>query len=207
MGPCINSSSAGATSRTRYIALVTIISVMLGVAAMIATNAVMGGAKQHLQDRLHGILSDLVFSSRMSEGIPDADGCMAQINRIAGEYIEGMSPTVALPALLSFTVGGQSSAKQVMIVGIDENSYARVSDIGDFLQHPDNRKHLDFQLKESGYDEINHEVINPSKAVRRPQLPSAGWVRRRNRAACRSLSARRNQAVRPIHLRPTSRPA
>ena len=38
--------------RTRYIALVTIVSVMLGVAAMIATNAVMEGAKHELQRQL-----------------------------------------------------------------------------------------------------------------------------------------------------------
>ena len=63
--------------RTRYIALVSIISVMLGVATMIVVNSVMEGFTHEMQDRIHGILSDLVFESRSLDGIPDADRHMA----------------------------------------------------------------------------------------------------------------------------------
>ena len=59
--------------RTRYIALVSIVSVMLGVATMIVVNAVMEGFTHEMQDRIHGILSDIVFESRSLDGVPDAE--------------------------------------------------------------------------------------------------------------------------------------
>src|SRR6476619_8513455 len=88
--------------RTRYIALASIVSVMLGVATMIVVNAVMEGFTHEMQDRIHGILSDLVFESVSLEGFPDADRRMAEIKRIAGDYIEGMSPTVQKTHLLGY---------------------------------------------------------------------------------------------------------
>ena len=88
--------------RTRYIALASIISVMLGVATMIVVNAVMEGFTHEMQDRIHGILSDLVFESRSLDGIPDAERRMAEIREVAGEYIAGMSPTVHVPAMLGY---------------------------------------------------------------------------------------------------------
>jgi lipoprotein-releasing system permease protein len=169
--------------RTRYIALVTIVSVMLGVAAIIATNAVMGGAQHELQERLHGVLSDIVVTSHRHDGVPNADVWMEHIREVAGQYIEGMSPTVVLPAMLSYSVEGQYNAKQIMLVGVDEKTCASVSDIGNFLQHPANRKNFDFQLKESGYDEIDHQAIDPGRAAPRPQMATAGWLHRRRKAA------------------------
>ena len=67
--------------RTRYIALASIISVMLGVATMIVVNAVMEGFTHEMQDRIHGILSDLVFESQSLDGFPDADRRMAEIQQ------------------------------------------------------------------------------------------------------------------------------
>ena len=40
---------------------------------------------------------------------------MAEIREVAGEYIDGMSPTVHVPAMLSFQVGGQYVTRQVTI--------------------------------------------------------------------------------------------
>ena len=86
--------------RTRYIALASIISVMLGVATMIVVNAVMEGFTHEMQDRIHGILSDIVFESQSLDGFPDADRRMAEIRKVAGQYIAGMSPTSHVPAML-----------------------------------------------------------------------------------------------------------
>ena len=47
--------------RTRYLALVCIVSVMLGVATLIVVNSVMGGFSTKLRERLHGLLSDVVI--------------------------------------------------------------------------------------------------------------------------------------------------
>src|SRR5215210_8654220 len=100
--------------RTRYIALACIVSVMLGVATMIVVNAVMEGFTHEMQDRIHGILSDLVFESVSLDGFPDADRRMAEIRQVAGEYIEGTSPTVHVPALLGYSFNNEYITKQIM---------------------------------------------------------------------------------------------
>ena len=88
--------------RTRWIALVCVASVMLGVATMIVVNAVMAGFAHEMQTRIHGILSDLVFESHSLSGFQDPKWHMEEITRAAGGDIEGMTPTVAVPAMLSF---------------------------------------------------------------------------------------------------------
>ncbi len=168
--------------RTRYIALASIISVMLGVATMIVVNAVMEGFTHEMQDRIHGILSDLVFESQSLDGFPDADRRMAEIRKVAGGYISGMSPTVHIPAMLGYSVGSQYVTRQITMIGVDEATYATVSDFGQFLQHPDNRKHLDFNLREGGYDTIDHQSNDPSKLLVRRDMKGAGWEYRRRKA-------------------------
>ena len=69
--------------RTRYIALASIISVMLGVATMIVVNGVMAGFTTEMQDRIHGILADLTFEARSLEGLSDPEGYMQRINEVA----------------------------------------------------------------------------------------------------------------------------
>ena len=49
--------------QTRYIALASVISVMLGVATMIVVNSVMAGFAEKMRDRLHGVLADVVVES------------------------------------------------------------------------------------------------------------------------------------------------
>src|SRR5687767_15643028 len=168
--------------RTRYIALASIISVMLGVATMIVVNAVMQGFTHEMQDRMHGILSDIVFESQSLEGFPDADKRMAEIREVVGEHIAGMSPTVHVPAMLGYSVGSQYVTRQITVIGVDETTYATVSDFGQFLQHPANRERLDFALKEGGYDTRDHQATDPSKLLPRTQMEEAGWKRRRQAA-------------------------
>ena len=169
--------------RTRYIALASIISVMLGVATMIVTNAVMEGFTYELEERIHGTLSDIVFNANSLDGFPDADARMADITKYAGQYIAGMSPTVAVPAMLGFHSAGGYETHQIMLIGIDDQTYSTVSDFGEFLQHPSNREHLDFQLKKGGYDTIDHKATDPSKAKPRTDMAYAGWRWRRFQAS------------------------
>ncbi len=70
-----------------------------------------------------------------------------RFKKVPGEHIEGMSPTVHIPAMLGYSVGNQYMTKQITMIGVDETTYSSVSDFGQYLQHPDNRKHLDFQLQ------------------------------------------------------------
>ena len=167
--------------RTRWIALASIVSVTLGVATMIVVNAVMAGFSYEMQTRIHGILSDLVFESHSLSGFQDPAWHMAEIKRAAGDDIVGMTPTVAVPAMLNFQVRGQWITRQIMLIGIDEATHAQVSDFGRYLQHPANRGQLSFGLRDGGYDTVDSQ--SDTKAVTRPALEGAGWPHRRMRVA------------------------
>ena len=165
--------------RTRWIALASIVSVTLGVATMIVVNAVMAGFSHEMQTRIHGILSDLVFESHSLSGFQDPKWHMDEIRRAAGDDIVGMTPTVAVPAMLNFQVRGQWITRQIMLIGIDEATHAQVSDFGRYLQHPANRGQLSFGLRDGGYDTVDSQ--SDAKAVTRPALEGAGWPHRRMR--------------------------
>ncbi len=165
--------------RTRWIALASVISVTLGVATMIVVNAVMAGFSNEMQTRIHGILSDLVFESHSLSGFQDPVWHMEEIERAVGDQIDGMTPTVAVPAMLSFQVRGQWVTRQVMFIGIDPATHARVSDFGQYLQHPANREQLSFGLREGGYDTTDSQ--SPTDQPTRPVLEHAGWPHRRMR--------------------------
>ena len=173
--------------RTRYIALASIISVMLGVATMIVVNSVMAGFTTEMQDRIHGIISDVVFESRSMEGMRDAEWHMEQIRRVAGDRIEAMTPTVAVPvAALSFQCRGQWITRPVQLIGIDEKTQGSVSAFGQYLQHPANRRKMSFALRSGGYDTKDHQA-GPD-APEREQMKDAGWVHRRRVARARAFS-------------------
>ncbi len=163
--------------RTRYIALASIISVTLGVATMIVVNAVMAGFTHEMQNRMHNILSDLVFESHSLGGFENPEWHMERIQEVAGQWIDGMTPTVHVPALLSYprNVGWQQ--RQITLIGIDEKTYSKVSSCGDYLQHPENRRQVSFELRKDGYDVRDHQ--GGDNALLRPDMEKAGWKWRR----------------------------
>src|SRR3977135_628382 len=89
---------------TRYLAVVCIVSVMLGVATLVVVNSVMSGFSTKLRDRLHGILSDIVGETPNYNGFPLDDQEM--LRRIeespAGPYIQAMTPTIEVVAMINF---------------------------------------------------------------------------------------------------------
>ena len=174
--------------RTRYIALASIISVMLGVATMIVVNSVMAGFTREMQNRIHGILSDLVVTARSLEGVPDAEWHMEELREVAGDSIEAMTPTVIVPAMLSFQYDNNWITRQVQLIGIDETTQGKVSDFCTYLQHPENRRQVSFALREDGYDTggLTDSLGTPS----RPQMAEAGWQHRRRMASLRRFERR-----------------
>jgi lipoprotein-releasing system permease protein len=172
---------------TRYIALVSIVSVILGVWAMIVVNSVMEGFTSEMQNRIHGILSDVVLESKSLNGMRDADWHMDAIRRIAGDSIEAMTPMVMVPALLNFKDidSGQSITQPVQLIGIDESSKSDVSDFSKYLQHPANRIKMNFELRHGGYDVRDHQV-GPG-APERPQMTGAGWKHRSDMARLKAF--------------------
>ena len=177
---------------TRYIALVSIVSVTLGVATMIVVNSVMEGFTSEMQNRIHGILSDVVVDSRNFSGMRDADLHMKEIRRIAGNSIEAMTPTVVVPAMLSFRYRDQWMTRPVQLIGIEETTQSIVSDFSKYLQHQGNRNKMSFELREDGYDVRDHQV-GPG-APERPQMAGAGWKRRRELARVKAFQEQNYQS-------------
>jgi lipoprotein-releasing system permease protein len=147
--------------KTRWIALASIVSVTLGVATLIVVNSVMDGFTSQMQDRMHGILSDLVVETRGTNGIAQPDWYIDRIRARIGDSVQGVTTVVTLPAMMTFHHGGQSHTQQINLIGIDQKSYASVSDFSKYLIHPDNKAKLDFQLKQSGYAP-EREALQPS---------------------------------------------
>ena len=152
--------------RTRWIALASIISVTLGVATMIIVNSVMDGFTAEMHHRLHGILSDLVLESHSTGGLPDPDWHTHEIRQLLGDDLAGMTCAVRVPAMINFQVRGQWHTQQIMLIGIDDTTYANVSDFSKYLLHPENRQQLSFLLRDDGFDS---------------PLDSGGWKHRRLR--------------------------
>jgi lipoprotein-releasing system permease protein len=153
------------------------VSVTLGVATMIVVNSVMEGFGREMQSRIHAILSDVVVESHGLEGFYDADAHMERIRRAAGSYVAAMTPLVEVPAMLSFEVQGTWHQRQISLIGIDAQSHGRVSNFAGYLQHPENRRAFQFELRDGGYDVVDHE--RGDLASPRVRMDIAGWPNRR----------------------------
>ena len=152
--------------KTRWIALASIVSVTLGVATLIVVNSVMDGFTSQMQDRMHGILSDLVVETRGTNGISEPNWYIDRIRARIGNSVEGVTTVVTLPAMMTFHHNGAAHTQQINLIGIDQKTYASVSDFSKYLIHPDNQSQLNFNLKQSGY------------APEREALQPAGWEHR-----------------------------
>jgi len=149
---------------------------MLGVATMIVVNAVMFGFTNEMKDRIQGILADVIFQSR-DMGFPHYDWHRQKILNAAGDLIEELTPAVVAPGMLTYRIGGTGAqiTFQVDVVGIDVLTQAKVSKIASYLQHPENRKNLSFDLREDGYDVRG----DGGQGAQREALRYAGWAHRR----------------------------
>src|SRR5439155_20558038 len=157
--------------RTRYIALASIISVTLGVGTLIVVNSVMAGFTREMHVRLHGILSDVIIESHSLDGLVDPAWHMAEVRRVVGDDLAGITSAVHVPAMLTMTVRGKISTRQITLIGVDEATYADVSEFRQYVLHSENRKQLSFELREDGYGDAEHA------------LPPSGWKYRRIKAA------------------------
>jgi lipoprotein-releasing system permease protein len=119
--------------KTRYIALASVVSVMLGVATMIVVNAVMAGFSEKMRDRLHGVLSDVVVESVSLDGFYDTDEVLERIRSVAGDDIAAMAATMETFGLMKFKVNGQQIPRPVRIIGVKPLDRAHTGDFAEFL--------------------------------------------------------------------------
>lgn len=118
--------------RTRYIALASIVSVMLGVATMIVVNSVMSGFSTEMRGRLRGLLSDIIIDTHSIDGVADPEAHLAEIRKVAGEYVAGMTATVEIYGMLTFYSGNAWLTRPVTLIGIDPGTK---SDVGPLVDH------------------------------------------------------------------------
>jgi lipoprotein-releasing system permease protein len=119
--------------RTRYIALASVVSVMLGVATMIVVNSVMAGFSAKMRDRLHGVLADVIVESRDFDGFRNWQEVMARINEVAGDDVVAMAPTMETPAMMKWSFHGQPVTRPVQLIGIKPLERAKTGDFAEFL--------------------------------------------------------------------------
>ena len=175
--------------RTRYIALASIVSVTLGVATMIVVNSVMAGFTTEMQDRIHGILSDVVFESVSLDGMHDAEWHMDEINKVAG-------------TIHRRHVADRPRAGDAQLRGewpddhpADQPDRDRRGDLRlgrRFRQVPaasGQSRATSFALRDGGYDALDHQAGDPDQLKPRKQMEAAGWPHRRMQAMLRGPTA------------------
>ncbi len=171
--------------RTRFIALASIISVTLGVATLIVVNSVMSGFVCEMKSRLHGILSDVEVAAPLLGQIHNPEYHTRIIRDVLGDDIESMTCVVRNPALLTFEVNGRQWTQQVMLLGIDDESFGAVTDFHPYLQNTHKRDQFSFDLENQGYPDwaaANGESWNGE----------SGWdYRRRKVQKIKNAEARR----------------
>jgi lipoprotein-releasing system permease protein len=128
--------------RTRYLALASIVSVMLGVATLIVVNSVMGGFSTKLKERLRGLQAHVTIESKSFDGFPDYEGKIRKVQELVGNQVEAIAPVIETAALLQYQYKGYGEVytRPVRLIGIDPLSKARVGEFVQYLQNPRHRR-------------------------------------------------------------------
>lgn len=160
---------------TRYLALVCIISVMLGVATLIVVNSVMSGFSSKLRERLHSLLSDVIIESWDYNGFsnPEEKMRMIRADPFLDDRIEAMTPTLEIFAMLQFTFRDLPIARTVRLIGVDPDGRGQV---GGFAEHlVMHRGHPTFTLDaEAARRQHQNQLLHNLRNHPLPQLPAPG---------------------------------
>ena len=157
--------------KTRYLALVCVVSVMLGVATLIVVNSVMGGFSAKLRDRLHGLLSDVMIEAYDYDGFADPEGKMAAIRKdpYLSEQVEAMTPTLEIFAMLQFSYRDMPITKPIRLVGINPAERAVVGGFAEHLVDPKRRTNPTFDLDDTAKARLE-QTKRPEPLVFQPIL-------------------------------------
>ena len=126
--------------RTRYIAIASVISVMLGVATMIVVNSVMSGFADKMRDRVHGVLADMTIDANAMEGFRNPDEVKAYVKEVAGKDVVAMAAAIETLGIMNINYGGQNFVRNVQIMGIEPEERAQTGDFAEYLVDEDEKK-------------------------------------------------------------------
>jgi lipoprotein-releasing system permease protein len=126
---------------TRYLALASIISVMLGVGTLVVVNSVMAGFSTKLLNRFRGLQSDVVVKSLSYYGFQDLEWRMNEIRRKLGPRVKDIAPVIEAFAMAEYHVdrGPSVIKKPIKVIGIDPKTRAATSDFANWLMSPQNK--------------------------------------------------------------------
>ena len=128
--------------KTRYIALASVISVMLGVATMIVVNSVMAGFGEKMRDRLHGVLADVVVECVSLDGFYNSEEVMARVKRDRRRPGDRPGPDHGNPRHPPLPLSRRPGHHQdpSNIIGVRPEDRAKTGDFGEFLVDEKNQK-------------------------------------------------------------------
>ena len=134
---------------TRYLAVLCVVSVMLGVATLIVVNSVMAGFSTKLKNRLHGLLSDIDVEAVTYHGMDRLEEKLQKIREdpFLSAEVAAVAPTMEVFAMLHFDVNGEKVLKPVRLIGIDPKARARLGGFAEFLVNEENRADPSFELR------------------------------------------------------------
>jgi lipoprotein-releasing system permease protein len=156
---------------TRWIGLVSVISVMLGVGTMIVVNSVMFGFRTQMQSRMHGILADVMVGGPDIYGFEDYQDIMKAIEAECGDKIQAMTPVMESWGLITYDFGGAQRTRPVTIVGVDPAGRAAVGEFRQHLLHAGNRERPELKLRE---DAIAWQAEHPDRLMKKDR-PEDAW--------------------------------
>lgn len=152
-----------AKRRQKSISLNTLISiggVMVGVAALIATLAVMTGFKEDLRDKILGTNSHIVITDRTRDDIPEYHRVVEEAKKVP--HVVAATPFIFRQVLLS----SDTSVFGVVLRGIDPTTEAQVTEIGKNMVEGK----LDY-LTNPPASSLPEETINGPEAEGEKKLP------------------------------------
>ncbi len=174
--------------RTRFIALASIISVMLGVATMIVVNSVMSGFGTEMRNRIHAILADVVVETISLDGVMDPQHWMKIIREYGGDDVVAMAASVEVYGMMTYDFRGQPVTKPVTLIGIDPGTKAAVFPDGNSFQQC-----LDSYLAIRERGRLVREPLRPIDVPPSWELTSEAAAYRRDMIARSALSIERHQ--------------
>ncbi len=126
---------------TRYLALASIVSVMLGVATLIVVNSVMGGFSTKLMSRLRGLRADVIIEYRYPQGMAGYEDKINKVKNVLGDRLVAVTPVIETFAILEFRPYRYRSpiSQPVRVIGIDPATKSAASEFASTLQNPDYR--------------------------------------------------------------------
>ena len=161
--------------RTRYLAMVCVVSVMLGVATLIVVNSVMSGFSTKLTEQLKALQSDIIIESvdQLAGSPMTAEQMMAKIKASpAAAHIKAMSPTVELFALMQFQFRGRNFSQRVRLIGVDAKMHGELGGWSESLVDKERRLHPSFDIGPEAMK--RYDLLHPPQPLNQafpPPLP------------------------------------